>query len=144
MSPGVSASFSVTHSRSRLKYFCAGFLSEKCRRTLEPEILYKTRRIISNLLETCETLIKLKLQFLPTGGVQHYCRQYAQLSYFYASSSKNVSVKTYGGKANGKLRLGLRAMLIWTRCISLVCCWALCAQAKVLQREMSSPTNLAS
>lgn len=96
--------FSVTHSRSWLKYFCVGFLSEKCRKTLEPEILYKTHRIISNLLETCETLIKLKLQFLPTGGVQQYCRQYAQLSYFYASSSKNVSVKTYVGKANGKLR----------------------------------------
>lgn len=102
MNPGVSARFSVMHSRSQLKYFCVGFLSEKYRETLEPEILYKRHRIISSLLETCATLIKFKLQFLPTGGVQQYCRQYVQLIYFYSSSFKNVSVKTYVGKANGK------------------------------------------
>lgn len=147
MNPGVSAWFSVTHSRSQLKYFCVGFLSEKYRKTLEPEILYKTRRIISNLLETCATLIKFKLQFLPTGGVQQYCRQYAQLSYFYASSSKNVSVKTYVGKANGKLKLACVPCSFELAALALQKAWIAaeyCTQAKILQREMSSPTNLAS
>lgn len=146
MNPGVSAWFSVTHSRSQLKYFCVGFLSEEYRKTLEPGILYKTCRIISNLLETCATLIKLKLQFLPTGGVQQYWRQYAQLGYFYASS-KNVSVKTYVGKANGKLKppcmpcsFELAALALQKARITA----EQCTRAKILQREMSSPTNLAS
>lgn len=138
--------FSVTHSRSQLKYFCVGFLSEKYRRTLEPEILYKTQRIISNLLETCVTS-KFKLQFLPTGGVQQYCRQYSQLIYFYASSLKNVSFKTYVAKANGKFKpacvlysFELAALALQKASIAAECC----TRAKILQREMSSPTNLAS
>lgn len=141
MNPGVSAWFSVTHSRSQLKYFCVGFLSEKYRKTPEPEILYKTCRIISSLLETCATLIKFKLQFLPTGGVQQHCRQYAQLSYFYASSSKNVSVKTYVGKANGKLKPVGMPCSFELAALALQKAWIAaeqCTQAKILQRNVST------
>lgn len=131
----------------RSNIFVLVFFPEKYRKTLEPEIQYKTHRIISNLLETCATLGKSKLQFLPTGGVQQYCRQYVQLSYFYASSSKNVSVKTYIGKANGKLKIACVLCSFELAALALQKAQVAaeqCIPAKILRRKMSSPTNVAS